>query len=212
MAVVCLVGSCHFLAAFGQLRLLEDRMHQITMFLRQARQLYDASAGIIVALHANKPHGKGNMYDKQQSPTAAFLNACRRHFLHAPVQMLVLEAMPLQQFPDTCGKFLGVKPPFVHPQHYPTQAWALGRLLIHIQLIVLRNSMEHIGLAPSSYFRAMVSCGKWAAARFCPNDGHGQAFVQPAMLAYLCSGTTGTAEPMPLFCDFPPCRSCMARA
>ena len=113
--------------------------------------------------------------------------------------MLVLEAMPLQQFPGPCGKFLGINPPFTHPQCYPTQAWVLGRLMLHLQLTVLRNSMERMGIAPSNYFKAMISCGRWACARFCPGAGPTAAHVQPAMLGYLCKGTTGTTPQMPCF-------------
>ena len=78
-------------------------------------------------------------------------------FLPPHAQMLVLEAMPLQQFPGRCGRFEGIKPPFTHPPRYPPQAWALGRLILHIQLMVLQYSL---GRPAADYFRAMLLCGR----------------------------------------------------
>ena len=51
---------------------------------------HPGSTGMFLALHANKPHGMGNIYDHQQSPTAAFLKACQGQFLSPHAQMLVL--------------------------------------------------------------------------------------------------------------------------
>ena len=93
------VAHDNVLPAFGQLRLLQDSMHQIEAFFYQTRQSKPSPTGMIVALHANKPHGMGNIYDHQQLPTAAVLKACQEQFLSPHAQMLVLEAMPLQQFP-----------------------------------------------------------------------------------------------------------------
>ena len=101
------VAHDNFLPAFGQLRLLQESMHQIEVFIQQTHRSKPSSTGMIVALHANKPHGMGNIHDHQQSPTAAFLKACQGQFLSPHAQMLVLEAMPLQQFPGRCGHFEG---------------------------------------------------------------------------------------------------------
>ena len=92
------VSHDNLLPSFGQLRLLQDSMHQVEVFLQHIRQPTPSSTGMIVALHANKPHGMGNIYDHHQSPTAC-LKACQGQFLSPDAQMLVLEAMPLQQFP-----------------------------------------------------------------------------------------------------------------
>ena len=191
----------NFSPAFGQLCLLQDSMYQIAKFLQQARGSAPGSAGVIVALHANKPHDMGNMYDSKKSPTSAFLQACQKQFVPVTVKLLIIEAMPLQQFPGRCGGFGGVKPPFTHPQRYPRQAWTLGKLILHIQLTVLRNCMGRLGLAPLAYLRAMVSCGRHAAARFCPDANRGQSsFVHAAMLEPLRQQGTDSATQMPCLC------------
>ena len=188
-----------FLPAFGRLRLQQDSMHQIAKFLEQVRNSA-SSAGLIVTLHANKPHRMGNLYDEMQSPTAAFLNLCVQRFLPASVKMLVLEAMPLQQFPGKIGGFEGSVPPFTHPQRYPPQAWALGELMLHVQLLVLQSSMDHSGLDPSFYFRAILTCGRWACARFCPDTASKpDAYAKPAFMKLLCKGQTERAEKLPCF-------------
>ena len=65
------VAHDNFLPAFGQLRLLQGSMHQIEVFIQQTCQSTPSSTGMIVALHANKPYGMGNIYDHHQSPSAA---------------------------------------------------------------------------------------------------------------------------------------------
>lgn len=148
------------------------------------------SAGVIISLHANKPRGMGNMYDEKQSLTTTILHACREHVLPASVEVLVLEAMPLQQFP------IGYrKAPFRHPQHYPRKAWAIGRLILSIQLAIVRNSMLQNHLDASAYFKVMVACGRWACARFCCDNGPNPGYkAQPVLTNQLNQSVTGTTH------------------
>ena len=198
MLLYAWVAHDNFLPAFGQLRLLRESIHQIDVFIQQTRRSTPNATGMIVALHANKPHGRGNIYDQQQSPTSRFLNACRRRLLSPSAQMLVVEAMPLQQFPDSCGCFEGIKgPPFPHPPVYPPQAWALGRLFLHIQLIVVRNSL---GRPAADYFKGMLICGRWACARFGLTSGQ-MSQAPPAVMEPLLQDT---ARPLPCASTFHP--------
>ena len=104
--------------------------------------------------------------------------------------------MSLQQFPGRCGRFEGIKPPFTHPQMYPRQAWALGGLILHIQLWVLRNSLGR----PAADYRAMLLCGRWAFARFGLTSGQ-MSQAPPAVMEPLFQDT---ARPLPCASTFHP--------
>ena len=172
-------------------------MHQIEVFIQHTRQSTPSSTGMIVALHANKPHGMGNIYDHHQSPTAAYRKACQGQYLSPDAQMLVLEAMPLLQFPGRCGRNEGIKPPFTHLPRYPPQAWALGRLILHIQLMVVRNSL---GRPAADFFKAMLMCGRWACAWFGLTSGQ-MSQAPPAIMEPLFQDT---ARPLPCASTFHP--------
>jgi len=195
---VCLAGQDSFLLSVGQLSLLKESMHQLTTFLAS---LHAGCSAIIVGLHANKQRGQGNFGDNKSSLTTRIVQACMSAFVPKEVLMLVLEAMPLQQFPLTQGKHEGSKPPFCHPQKYPPLADQLGRLFVALHLQLVRNNMLAKGYPPHQHIKAIVSCGGPAGRRFFTQgsiSGHGS--LQPDLAATL----VGSTAVLPCFQTFHP--------
>ena len=80
-------------------------MHQISTFLTSLQNFGSVNcSAIIVALHANKQRGQGNFGDSKVSVTTRVVEAFMSAFVPEGTLLLVMEAMPLQQFPLTCGK------------------------------------------------------------------------------------------------------------
>lgn len=173
------LGQDRFLLSLGQLSLVRESMQQVGVFLKCLQSMGSVGcSAIIVALHANKQRGQGNFGDSKSSMTTCVVQACMSAFVPGGVAMLVMQAMPLQQFPVTCGEHEGSKPPFLHPRKYHPVADHLGNMFVRLQLQVLRNNMLRLGYPPAQCMKAVVSCGGPAARRFFTQDpdgleGHG---------------------------------------
>ena len=194
----------NFLPSVGQLHLLRESFRQISTFLATLQLLGGAECrAIIVALHANKPYGRGNFGDSRSSMTTHIVQACMSAFVPDGVHMLVMEAMPLQQFPLSCGAHQGSKPPFRHPRKYPPLADHIGKLLVEIQLRLVQNSMLRLGYQPAQCIKAVVSCGAPAAGRFhaaAGLEGHGNLKAELAGILL----SDGPTHSVPCFKTFHP--------
>ena len=151
------MGQDMFLLSLGQLSLLRESMHQISTFLTSLQNFGSVNcSAIIVALHANKQRGQGNFGDSKASVATRVVEACMSAFVPEGTLLLVMEAMPLQQFPLTCGKHEGSRPPFRHPQRYPPLADKLGKLFVMLQLQLVRNNMTRLGYSPAQCIKAVA--------------------------------------------------------
>ena len=118
---------------------------------------------------------------------ASEFSASRSFILESIPSIAVMEAMPLQQFPLTCGKHEGSRPPFRHPQRYPPLADKLGNLFVMLQLQLVHNNMTRLGYSPAQCIKAVVSCGGPAARRFfAPGsiEGHGSLQADLARIIF----------------------------
>ena len=133
---------------------------------------------------------------------ASEFSASRSFILESIPSIAVMEAMPLQQFPLTCGKHEGSRPPFRHPQRYPPLADKLGNLFVMLQLQLVHNNMTRLGYSPAQCIKAVVSCGGPAARRFfAPGsiEGHGSLQADLARIIF-----SDSVSQLPCFKTFHP--------
>ena len=133
---------------------------------------------------------------------ASEFSASRSFILESIPSIAVMEAMPLQQFPLTCGKHEGSRPPFRHPQRYPPLADKLGNLFVMLQLQLVHNNMTRLGYSPAQCIKAVVSCGGPAARRFfAPGSIEGHGSLQADLAKIL---VTDNVSQLPCFKTFHP--------